>query len=683
MKIPPNTIHLRNRVAAFCVCGSIIVPFFGFPVQVSSAFQAAQRTENSAVFVEIKITLADLLHEEDTDSDKKITIDDPHIRGTDRGDKQFWLRSTGGKLYEVAGAYYLSNLLQELTVHNQPDNYSAALDVGHIFEPPTDRISRMIRDVYWDGLTRRIDSTGIAKILSDEKTSTVDGRRYVYVPNSDTAAYRYYLDLVKRYPDAGMRVVQLPAIITPDYVRSLQGRHGLLTLGLEQLRGGRFAGIPYVVPGGRFNEMYGWDSYFIALGLLNDGKIQLAKGLVDNFAYEINHYGKILNANRTYYLTRSQPPFLTSMASAVYGALPKNDSNKRWLGGVLNAAIKEYRDVWMNRDHLTVCGLSRYYDSGSGPASEVEPGHYDEVYAAFAEKHGMETKSFVKGYESGRIKDAELDRFFVNDRAMRESGHDTSYRLYSRCANLVTVDLNSLLFKIESDIATTIRNEFSGAFTTSEGTIETVAQWERRAQRRRELVDSILWNEQRGMYFDYDFVQKRQTGYESATTFYPLWAGLASPHQAESIVRNALPLLETAGGISGSSEDSRGPLNANRKARQWDYPNGWAPHQMLVWAGLLKYGYGAIGRRLAYRWLYALTLNAVNYNGTITEKLDVVRRSHDVFAEYGNVGTAFAYITREGFGWSNASYQVGLRMMTPELRSNLNSLVPPEWIEIR
>ena len=101
---------------------------------------------------------------------------------------------------------------------------------------------------------------------------------------------------------------------------------------------------------------------------------------------------------------------------------------------------------------------------------------------------------------------------------------------------------------------------------------------------------------------------------------------------------------------------------------------------MLAWRGLLNYGHDATAHRLVYRWLYAITRNAADYHGTVPEKLDVVERSHAVFAEYGNQGTKFAYITREGFGWMNASYQVGLRLLPPEMRGPLERLVPPEWL---
>jgi alpha,alpha-trehalase len=121
-------------------------------------------------------------------------------------------------------------------------------------------------------------------------------------------------------------------------------------------------------------------------------------------------------------------------------------------------------------------------------------------------------------------------------------------------------------------------------------------------------------------------------------------------------------------------------LSADRPARQWDYPNGWAPHQMLAWEGLRRAGFTGAADRLTYRWLFTITSNAADFNGTIPEKYDVAARSHDVFAEYGNVGTDFAYITREGFGWMNASYQVGLSRLSPDLRVRLAARVPPEFV---
>jgi len=641
-----------------------------------------------SIQVPVRDTLDRLLEEEDTDGDRMITVDDAPVGRTGRGDKRFRVESTGGERFFLAGTYFLSNLLQELKLAEERGEQEAPLRPERIFESPVARISRSIRELYWDGLTRRIDGDHLEAVLKDEKTAA-GGRKVLFVPHQDPVAREYFSGVAKRRPDLNLDVMVLPETITPEYVRGLEGRHGILALALRPSSGGGYSGVPFVVPGGRFNEMYGWDSYFEALGLLRDGRVDLARGMVDNFLYQIRYYGKILNANRSYYLTRSQPPFLTSMALAVYRALPKGAGSKQWLESVLRAAIREYRRVWMDAEHLTNTGLSRYFGGGLGPPPEVEPGHFDEIYRPYAMASGVDLKEFERQYKEGKLWLPGLDRFFVHDRCVRESGHDTTYRWEGdRCADFVTVDLNSLLYKTEIDIARTIRDEFGGSLREKEGPAETSREWYRRAARRKALILEVLWDEGQGMFFDYDLVKKRRYPYVSATTLYPLWAchaddpatRILTKDQARRLVASALSRLEMPGGVAASSERSRGPLSSTRPARQWDYPNGWPPHQILIWEGLRKYGFEETAQRLAYRWLYTITRNAVDYNGTIPEKLDVVKRSHRVFAEYGNVGTKFSYITREGFGWMNASYQVGLGILPKELVDSLDRLIPPEWI---
>ena len=650
---------------------------------VLAADQAdAVRQEGTPVMVNVQENLERLIAEEDTDSDKKITVDDTYVKGKERGDKRFWLIATNGKRYEVGGTYYLSNLLQELSVKQRAGSEVAPIDFEMVFEKPVHRISRLIGDLYWNSLTRRIDEDGINHLLSDEKI-TAGGSRYLYVPEGDPEAFRYFSKLAKQRPELKLRVEPLPATITPQYVRGLEGKHGILSLALDRTPSGAYVGVPFVVPGGRFNEMYGWDSYFEVLGLLEDKRVDLAMALTDNLVYELIYYGKILNANRTYYLTRTQPPFLTSMGLAVYEHLPKKDEAQTWLEHVFRAAIKEYYTVWMSKPRLTETGLSRYYGEGLGPSPEVEKGHFDAIYRPYAEQYNLDVRTFEQKYKAGEFTIPELDRFFVHDRCIRESGHDTTYRWDwhgDRCADFVTVDLNSLLYRTEIDIARTIEKIFGGKLKMEDGSEEMSGEWYARAEKRKQLMTQLLWDKEAGMFFDYDFVNKKRYAFVSATTFYPLWAKVATKEQAEALVNKALPLLEMPGGIAGSSEKSAGFISVTRPARQWDYPNGWVPHQMLAWEGLLNYGYETVAQRLIYRWLFTITRNAVNYNGTVPEKLDVVRRSHEVFAEYGNVGTEFEHITTEGFGWMNASYQVGLKYLSPDLRTRLNGLFPPEWL---
>jgi alpha,alpha-trehalase len=418
--------------------------------------------------------------------------------------------------------------------------------------------------------------------------------------------------------------------------------------------------LPFVVPGGRFNELYGWDSYMESLGLLINDRVDLVKPMVQHFCFCIKHYNKILNANRTYYLCRSQPPFLTDMALRVYERIKHEPGAMDFLREAILAAIKEYNSVWMSAPRLDpVTGLSRYRPGGLGVPPETEATHFKHVLEPYAKKYNMTFEEFVDAYNYQRVTEPELDSYFLHDRAVRESGHDTSYRLENVAADLAVVDINALLYKYEVDIGRCIRNHFGdrleipAAFCAGNmkpGQVETSATWERRARKRRTQVDKYLWDEEAGMYFDYNTVKQERTGYESATTFWPMWSGLATPRQASILVEKALPKLEVFGGLVSGTEKSRGNVGLERPNRQWDYPFGWAPQQILAWVGMQRYGYDVEAQRLAYRWLFMVTKAFVDYNGVVVEKYDVTRKidPHRVEAEYGNQGSDFKGVPREG-----------------------------------
>lgn len=629
------------------------------------------KKEPETVRVNVLVNLRRLLAQEDTDGDNRITIED-------RGKKRFQLKSVEGVWYEVAGTYRLSILLQELAIAYQAGKKTTLISFNRVFENQVDHLSRQIRDRFWDGLTRRIDAEGIAAILEDSKAYDRSYRN-IYVPYNDSRAFHYFKNVAHNL-DYDLNVVKLPSQLTAAYVRSIENAPGILTLDLKVDEAGVLRGVPFIVPGGRFNELYGWDSYFEILGLLEDKRIDLAQGIADNFMYEIKHYGKILNANRTYYLTRSQPPFMTSIALEIYKQLPKKPTTTEWLERMLRASITEYKNVWLNSDRITPNGLSRYYGQGIGVPPETEPDHLDAIFYPYAKQMGIGVKEYKQKYHDAELQEAKLDEYFVHDRSMRESGHDTTYRLDGVSAHLNTVDLNSLLYRYEMDIAYMIETFFDDHFVYAKNKVYKSIEWHARAEKRKAVMKELMWDDERGMFFDYNFVTNKRTDYESSTTFYPLWAGLATPDQAEKLVKYALPLLEAPGGLLASTEHSRGEISSLRPQRQWDYPFGWAPHQMLAWQGLKNYGYETEAARLAYRWLYMITRDAADYNGTVPEKYDVVSRTHKIFAEYGNVGTDFAYITPAGFGWMNASYQVGLTYLSASLKKSLASLQPPEWI---
>jgi alpha,alpha-trehalase len=560
--------------------------------------------------------------------------------------------------------------------------------------------------------TRALDYPGLVQHLMGALARLADsldqaGRGCVSTHSGRLArvAERMHAELAKFAPRT-LSVQKLPERSDwPEWSTAPGTAHGPLSLALED-RGGSLVGVPFVVPGGRFNEMYGWDSHFIARGLIADERLDLARGLVDNTVYEIEHYGATLNANRSYYLTRSQPPLIAATIRALWDASPPAERDPRWLARALGAAMREYERVWNEPPRRSsacrgegdeqAC-LGRYAGIGRGQPPEVEPGHFDWLWQQLG-------RSLEASYRSRELASrdlvAELDRAFEHDRCMRESGHDTTYRWFwdtthpggpprpeNRCADMLTVDLNSLLYKFEVDVAHLL-GQLQAARRGSDARLPLelgppASVWCARARHRFELMRMHLWSARDGLFYDalLSPTGSIQTGYVSATTLYPLWALAdgcdASPGPAfggaekSLLVTNALRELEAAGGLLASARASRERFSSEPD-RQWDYPNGWAPHQMIAWRGLDAQGFHEDADRLTAAWLFMLASNAVDNNGTIPEKYDVVARSHAVFSEYGNVGTDFDYIATEGFGWMNASFEVGLARLSPERRRRLN-----------
>lgn len=629
--------------------------------------------------VNVEQTLKALLESEDTDDNMQITIEDMGPKVLNLGTAN----SMGLKRFEVRGTYMLSNLLQELTLAKDYGRRYILLDERRLNENPVDRLARLIRGTFWDGLTRRIDASMLDVICKDPKNRSKDQAPRIYVPPTQTHIYDYYVKACADRPQLGIKVEYLPHDITEEFVRDINEKPGLLALAMEEYttESGEtdLRGVPFVVPGGRFNELYGWDSYFESLGLIIDGRVDLAKGMVQNFIFEIEHYGKILNANRSYYLCRSQPPFLTDMLLQIYEKCKHEPDAKQFLIAGLSAAIKEYETVWTCAPRLDPkTGLSRYRPGGLGIPPETEASHFTHVLEPYAARHGMSLDDFVEAYNHQRVREPELDAYFLHDRAVRESGHDTSYRLEHRCADLATTDLNALLYKYERDIAHIIKDHCADRFVHA-AQATTSSTWERRAKTRKAAIDRYMWDEASGMYYDYNTVKEERSTYESATAFWLLWAGAASPKQAAAMVDRALPRLEELGGLVAGTERSRGTISLSRPNRQWDYPFGWAPHQILAWRGLARYGYEDDAKRLVYRWLYSMTKSFVDYNGVVVEKYDVTSTTapHRVVAEYGNQGGDIKGVAREGFGWVNASFSVGLSYCDTHMRRGLGTVTPP------
>jgi alpha,alpha-trehalase len=436
----------------------------------------------------------------------------------------------------------------------------------------------------------------------------------------------------------------------------------------------------YVVPGGRFNEMYGWDSYFIIRGLLRAGRVELARGMVDNFFFEIEHYGAMLNANRTYYLTRSQPPFLSSMFVDVYEAMrPRNGHDDReWLERAYRDLEKDY-SMWTRDPHLAgSTGLSRYYDFGDGPPPEAvqdETGFYRRV-ATYFFFHPAQADDYVLESKPGQTQpvagsayilqvcdvpltmarpDCEKGRefklssdYYKGDRSMRESGFDVSFRFGpfgSGTHHFAPVCLNSLLYKTERDL------EQISRWLGNSGDAE---KWSKLAEQRKKLITQYLWDPQQGLFFDYNFQTGQRSTYRYASTFYPLWSGLATPEQAKAVAQN-LKGFEQPGGLPMSTEDT---------GAQWDLPYGWGNIEMLAIDGLRRYGFNSDADRVSYEFLATVAEN-FRRDGNIREKYNVVTRSSEAHVELGY------QMNVVGFGWTNAAFLELLHGLPKEMVQRL------------
>jgi alpha,alpha-trehalase len=576
------------------------------------------------------------------------------------------LASDGFRRRDIRGTYKLANLLQELTVAQEESRQLLVVPGAIINEDPVLRLIRLIDDRFWGNLERRLDESVIEIAAVDQKDRSGKPRCRIYVPAGAPDQLEYYRRVAQRRPEIRLDVQLLPAEITDEVYRKLNKEPGILALEMEEVgtdpSSGQkeLRGLPFIVPGGCFNELYNWDSYFIALGLLSSGKVHLAKTLIQNFIFEIQHYGLIPNANRSYYLLRSQPPFLTDLALRTYEKIKEEKDAKEFLRRAILASIKEYYKVWMSEPRLDVkTGLSRYRPAGVGSPPECTDGHFSNILRPYAEKYGMGIREFRSAYDAGDMDEPELDEYFLHDRGVRESGHDVSLRVENVCADLATIDLNSLLYKYETDISHAIKTLFGDSLQVPAdfciagqevGRFEVSATWDERSEKRKDAVDRHLWNEEKGIYVDYNTKSGTQHTMESATCFWALWCGVASPHQAALLVNKGLPLFERLGGLLTTIQDKRGQVHCH-PAHQWDYPYGWAPHQIMAWDGLLRYGYNKEAERLTYKWLYLITKVFVDYNGTVVEKYDVTQDvdPHKVMVDYDNQGLGFKGYAKEGF----------------------------------
>lgn len=422
----------------------------------------------------------------------------------------------------------------------------------------------------------------------------------------------------------------LPAKIDINYSSNLQksvsenieSLWAVLTRNPEPAKGSLIElPFPYIVPGGRFGEIYYWDSYFTMLGLQVSGRYDMIENMVKNFAYFIDRFGFIPNGNRNYFLGRSQPPFFSLMVTLLQ-EIQGADSISTYLPQL----HKEY-DFWMKgaaelskdnnkKDHLVLMPggeiMNRYWDAFDTPRPE----------------------SYREDVELAELSKREPAEIYRHLRAGAASGWDYSCRWFKsendfvgiNTADIVPVDLNCLLLHLEEKIASGyqyIKNETAAT------------QFLKAAEKRRLAIQKYCWNEDAGFYFDFDLAEGKQKNIYSLAAMYPLFFKLASAEQAEKM----LPVIEQRflheGGLIST---------LNTTGQQWDAPNGWAPLHWMAITGLENYGYSDLAKIIATRWIKLCT-DVFSRTGKLMEKYNVVNTQLE--AGGGE------YPGQDGFGWTN------------------------------
>lgn len=366
---------------------------------------------------------------------------------------------------------------------------------------------------------------------------------------------------------------------------------------------------PYIVPSdvGVFDEQYYWDSYPVVRALIDHPKYsEIAIGMVNNLLHLVERFGIVPNASRFYFLSRSQPPLLSSMVFIVY----EKTHDIFWFKKAVKAVEREYRDVWMGKTHLANFrlvwrGLSRYYDINA-----------------------------------------------IDSLAETESGWDMTARFMGRCMDFLPVDLNCLLYLYEKD--------FERAYKILKSS-EKSEFYKKAATKRAKTINDLMWDEKAGYYFDFDFVNQKRSHLITAAGVYPLNAGEASREQAQRVVELVEKTLQKQYGVVQSVRFVEN--------KQWDWPNGWAPIQLRVVEGLMRYGYNKLALRLVKKWL-ALNIKVFKETSKLWEKYDVV---------HGAIGLPDRYPTPHGFAWTNACFLIMAQIME-FLEKNPHEHATPVWL---
>ncbi|MEQ1584302.1 MAG: alpha,alpha-trehalase TreF [Cyclobacteriaceae bacterium] len=406
---------------------------------------------------------------------------------------------------------------------------------------------------------------------------------------------------------------------TPSYSQQSQE-----TEGKPDEAGGSIIPLPhpYIVPGGRFREIYYWDSYFTMLGLKVSGRTDLIKAMVDNFAHLIDTIGYIPNGNRTYYLGRSQPPFFSLMVKLL------SELKKDVLKEYLPHLEREYA-FWMRSENLSDKHNAQHRVVQL-PDGSLLNRYWDENVTARPE-------SFKEDVELARHTLQKPEILYRNIRAAAESGWDFSSRWFRdehsfatiHTTEIIPVDLNCLLYYLEVILADAFRES---------GNNPEALKYQQQSLARKEAIIKYCWNEEQGFFFDYDFVAQKQKQSFTLASAFPLFFKVATNDQAKAVGNVLREKFLKPGGLTTTLLHS---------GQQWDAPNGWAPLQWIAYRGLLNYRLEDLANQLKANWVN-VNLKVYANSGKMTEKYDVW--SKDGEASGGE------YPNQDGFGWTNGVF---------------------------
>ena len=406
---------------------------------------------------------------------------------------------------------------------------------------------------------------------------------------------------------------------------------------------------PYIVPGGRFREVYYWDSYFTMLGLKESGEAKTIEDMVSNFAYMINTYGHIPNGNRSYYLSRSQPPFFALMVEllaeingdAVYDTyLPALEKEYQyWMTGSekLATGVANLRVVKLADGNL----LNRYWDDLDIPRQESY--REDVETADKTVKANMAGTTFKNENQKEKAAEQMRSEIFRHLRSGAASGWDFSSRWFADKKSITTiqtthylpVDLNCLLYQLELTLKTAYAKSKSSKSDVTAKNLALAGQFDKRAKDRKKAIEQYCWNESAGIYADYNFVSQKVNDQVNMSGMFPLFFQVADRVRAEKEQKAVIRDLMKDGGFLTTTEYT---------GQQWDAPNGWAPLQWIAIIGLEKYGYFDEARQSAERWV-KLNKTVFDRTGKLMEKYNVT----DLKLDAGGG----EYPSQDGFGWTN------------------------------